>query len=525
MAKAFISYKHDATPDVRLADHFVQYLTQQGHEVFIDKQIPLGENWSTVIGQKIEESNFLIVLLSEHSVASEMVIQEVSIAHSLKKERGSPTIIPIRVAYTVSYTQMPYKLGAMLELLQDTSWTEDGDEIEIGQKLDLAIGQNQPFQGNSSPVQNSNIVALACDGNPLQSDVKLVSPLPAFDPQWLKELDAPGGGAVRLESPFYVDRSVDGEAKEQLLHQGITMRLKGSRQIGKTSLLARLYQHANDNNYPIIYIDFQEMDTDQLRDLETLLRYLAERIADEQQTNASPNSYWQGGLGPKDKLTRFLGQEVLEQLSNPLVLIMDEVDRVFAFDEYRDDFFSLIRSWHNKRAFIKFKVWRKLNLVLAYSTEAFSFITDLNQSPFNVGIDFNLTDFDRTQVEALNWRHGSPIQTPQEMNSMMELLQGHPFLVRKALHTLTTQKLSVGDLITRACDEDGPFSDHLQYYLWRLNKKPELSQAMKSVIREKKCSNDLLFYQLRSSGLVRGSSRDNVEPRCGLYAQYFQKHL
>ncbi len=525
MVKAFISYKHDSNPDVLLADHFVQYLSQQGHDVFIDKQIPLGENWSTVIGQKIEESNFFIVLLSENSVSSEMIIQEVSIAHSFKKQRGFPRIIPIRVAYSVPYTQMPYKLGAMLELLQDTIWTKDGDEIEIGQKLNIAIGQDEPFEGISSPVQNGNIVALACDGNPLQSDVKLVSPLPAFDPQWLKELDAPGGEAVRLESPFYIERPVDGEAKAQLLHQGITIRLKGSRQIGKTSLLARLYQHANDNNYSIIYIDFQDMDTDQLKDLETLLRYLAERIADEQQTNGSPNSYWQGGLGPKDKLTRFLGQEVLEQLSNPLVLIMDEVDRVFAFDQYRDDFFSLIRSWHNKRAFIKFKVWRKLNLVLAYSTEAFSFITDLNQSPFNVGIDFNLTDFDRAQVEELNWKHGSPIQTTQEMNSVMDLLQGHPFLVRKALHTLTTQELSVEDLIIRACDEDGPFSDHLQYYLWRLNKKPELSQAMKRVIAEKKCPTDLLFYQLRSSGLVHGSSRDNVQPRCGLYAHYFQKHL
>src|SRR5438876_3319508 len=111
MAKAFISYKHDSNPDVRLADHFVQYLSQQGHEVFIDKQIPLGENWSTVIDQKIEESNFFIVLLSEYSVSSEMIIHEVSIAQSFKKQRGFPRIIPIRVAYTVPYTQMPYKLG------------------------------------------------------------------------------------------------------------------------------------------------------------------------------------------------------------------------------------------------------------------------------------------------------------------------------------------------------------------------------------------------------------------------------
>src|SRR5439155_1555272 len=159
--------------------------------------------------------------------------------------------------------------------------------------------------------------------------------------------------------------------------------------------------------------------------------------------------------------TRFLEQEVLEHLTNPLVLIMDEVDRVFAFENYRNDFFSLIRSWHNKRAMIKSQAWKKLNIVLSYSTEAFLFITVLNQSPFNVGSDYTLTDFDRSQVERLNWQHGSPIQTTQEMDSIMELLQGHPFLVRKALYTRAVQKLSVDELLKRAYDDDGPFSDHL----------------------------------------------------------------
>lgn len=525
MAKIFISYKHDAYLDGYLADYFVESLTLQGHDVFIDKNIPLGVNWSALIGQQIEESDFLIVILSELSVASEMVIQEVSIASSLNKEQGTPTVIPIRANYTVSYDKMPYKLGAMLGLLEDTTWTKDGDEIEIGKKLDLSINQPQPLQGALSSDQPGKVTALACDGNPLQPDIELASPLPRFDPQWLRELEAPGIAALRLESPFYVERQTDADAKEELLKPGVTIRLKGSRQTGKTSLLARLYQHAIDNNHPIIYLDFQDLDADHFKDLGTLLHHLAERIADEQQTKGSPSTYWQISLGPKDKLTRFLGREILEGLSTELVLIMDEVDRVFAFEQYRDDFFSLIRSWDNKRSFVNFKAWKKLNLVLAYSTEAFSFITDLNQSPFNVGRDFDLADFDRTQVEALNWKHGKPIQTPQEMDSIMELFQGHPFLVRQALYTLIKQKLTVDTLIKRAGDEDGPFSDHLHHYLWRLQKKPELSQAMKSVIRDKKCVNDLLFYQLRSSGLVRGSSYDKALPRCGLYAQYFQKHL
>ena len=174
---------------------------------------------------------------------------------------------------------------------------------------------------------------------------------------------------------------------------------------------------------------------------------------------------------------------------------------------------------------MKFQAWKKLNLVLTYSTEAFLFITDPHQSPFNVGLDLSLIDFDRMRVEALNWQHGSPVKTPQEMDSIMELSQGHPFLVRKVLYTLTAQQLSLEKLLEQACDQDGPFSDHLQRYLLRLQRDQELSQAMKSVIQNHTCPTDLLFYKLRSGGLVVGPARNNVRPRCGLYAQFFKQHL
>jgi hypothetical protein len=517
VARAFVSYKHGAEPDEHLAEYFMQYLTDQGHQVFIDRQIRIGQEWPTIIKQELQLVDFLIVLLSEHSITSEMIIEEVAIAHQLKKQQGTPLILPIRVVYTGS---LPYDLGAMLNRVQYALWERNGDEATIGKQLNLAMVQNQEFEGG--PPEPLEAIALTTDGNEAQPDRELTSPLPAFDPQWLEKLDAPGG-AVRLQSPFYIERGVDDLSKELILKEGITLRIKGCRQMGKSSLLARLHQHARDENRPVLYIDFQRLDNHHFRDIETLLRYLADFVAYKLKTNESPDRYWQTPLGPKDKLTDFLSYEVLEHVATPLVLLMDEVDRVFAFEHYRDDFFSLIRSWHNDRAFDP--LWGRLNLVLAYSTEAFLFITDLNQSPFNVGNAFELDDFDRTQVEELNRRHGSPVKTTQEMDDVMELLQGHPFLLRKALYALVVQELTVGQLIDRACDDDGPFSDHLHRHLWQFDAQPELRAAMGSVIRDQSCPTDRLFYQLRSAGLVGGSDRNNVLPRCGLYTRYFGRHL
>jgi len=514
MARAFISYKHKSNLDERLATYFERYLTEKKHDVFIDKEIPIGQEWPTTIEQEIKASDFLIVLLSEQSIVSEMVIQEVRMAHSFKK-----IILPVQVAFDAS---LPYDLGAYLNRIEYCSFKEDGDETRIAQQLDTAMSKNQPFPGNLSSSQDDKIVVLATDGNAIQAHEIMPAPLPAFDPQWLDKLDAPGG-AVRLESPFYITREIDDQAKTEILKRGVTLRLKGSRQMGKTSLLARLRQHGRDNSYSIVYIDFARLDTQQFENLEILLLSIANLISYTLKTNSNPQSYWQSPLGPMNKLTNFLNDEVLSSLQQPLILIMDKVDLVFKFAHYRDDFFGLIRSWHDGRAIDP--LWDRFNIVLSYSFEAYLFIQSLNQSPFNIGTEVLATDFTRTQVEKLNQRHSMPVKTTQEMDAMVELLGGHPFLMRKALYSLVVQKLSVNELIKQASYDDGPFSDHLHAYLWRLHEQSDLREAMKSAILEHVVSSDVLFHRLHSSGLVVGHDRRNAQPRCGLYADYFKKHL
>jgi len=361
---------------------------------------------------------------------------------------------------------------------------------------------------------------LAADGNDVAPGTQIGCPLPSFDPQWLEHLDPPGG-AVRLESPFYIKRRVDDKVHNAVLKSGVTIRIKGCRQMGKSSLLAHLSQHLRDIRYPWIYIDFQRLEESHFEDLSTLLFCLADWIARKFRTNVSPDVYWQRSRGPKDKIIDFLETEVLQQAETPVVLMFDEVDRVFNRN-YRADFFSLIRFWHNNRSFDP--VWEKLNLVLAYSTEAFMFIQDINQSPFNVGDDYELLDFDRLQLVALNQRHNNPIGVT-EMEKFVDLFGGHPYLVRKALYDLVAGQHTVDELIKSACNDDGLFSDHLHRYLWRFHESPGLCDAMKSVIGTHSCPTDEFFYVLRSAGLVRGTDRHNVLPRCGLYDQYFGRHL
>jgi hypothetical protein len=77
----------------------------------------------------------------------------------------------------------------------------------------------------------------------------------------------------------------------------------------------------------------------------------------------------------------------------------------------------MLRSWHNRRA--QGGDWTRLNLALVTSTEPYQFIADLNQSPFNVGMVIELSDFSPDQVTELNGRHGEPLQE-KEMEKLTD---------------------------------------------------------------------------------------------------------
>jgi len=87
-------------------------------------------------------------------------------------------------------------------------------------------------------------------------------------------------------------------------------------------------------------------------------------------------------------------------------------------------------------------------------TEAHLFITDLNQSPFNVGTRLTLEDFTCDQVADLNRRYGSPLRHPSEVARLFHLVGGQPYLVRRGLHELVTRGLTIGALEDQANRED-----------------------------------------------------------------------
>jgi hypothetical protein len=161
--------------------------------------------------------------------------------------------------------------------------------------------------------------------------------------------------------------------------------------------------------------------------------------------------------------------------------------------------------------------------VLVISTEPHLLIPDLSQSPFNVGLKLYLENFDEAQVRALNWRHGSPV-SEDDFPALMQLLNGHPYLTRKALYTLVAEGLTWADLLRVAVDDDGPFNDHLRRHQWLLRNKSELRTALSEIIHHNRCSDEAAFYRLMRAGLVQRQD-DVYACDCELYRLYFVDKL
>ena len=185
----------------------------------------------------------------------------------------------------------------------------------------------------------------------------------------------------------------------------------------------------------------------------------------------------------------------------------------------------MLRSWHGLRANPLRRGWKKLDIVLSTSTEPQFFIERPHESPFNVGVVLPLEDFQPDEVLRLNALHPRPLDE-SAIHRLYTLIGGHPYLTRKALYVLasSTPSCTLDELFADASEDAGPFGDHLRYYLFRLQRKPELISALRQVIDRRGGGDELLIHRLEAAGLVR-RERNHVVVRCELYARYFRERL
>lgn len=330
-------------------------------------------------------------------------------------------------------------------------------------------------------------------------------------------------GQMEVNSPFYIERPpIDVRCYEEISKPGALIRIKAPRQMGKSSLLARILDRAERQGDEPAYLSLQVAATKCFRDTDTFLKWFCASVTRALDLAPKLDEYWNlteiigGPLCCQDYFERYL----LPEISKPITLGLDGVDRVFEYPEIYTDFFGLLRALHEEGK--QRSIWKQLRLVIVYSTDVYIPI-NLNQSPFNVGLPIEVPELTLLQVQnlarlhQLNWSESEVLQ-------IMDMVGGHPFLVRLALYYVARQDMTLTQLLKTASTTTGVYSNYLRRIESILSQHPELEAGMKEVMITTPHTqlNKKTRSKLNALGLVKIQDEE-VLPSCKLFQQYFSK--
>jgi hypothetical protein len=331
----------------------------------------------------------------------------------------------------------------------------------------------------------------------------------------LSELPAPGG-MMAADDPLYIERGADQRAKAAAKKKRETVVIKGPRQFGSSSLMARYLALCKASGKTTAYIDFSRFEESILAKYGRLLTTLASLLVRRLAPALHPVE-----LRTQADFLQFLETTLLPAVKGSLVLAFDETDRVMR-QPFGQDFFSMVRSWQTDGSYPE-SPWSRVGLALSSSSEPKLFITDPLRSPFNIGDKLVLSPFSPTEVAELNRRYGAPLDD-QQCTALHRLLGGHPFLTQEAFYRLFgPEPITFDQLCGQAASDDGPFAEHLRAMLSNVQKVKGLLAALKQVIQRGTVADNIDFYRLEGAGLVRRNNERIVAVN-HIYAAYFANY-
>lgn len=327
-------------------------------------------------------------------------------------------------------------------------------------------------------------------------------------------------------APYIKREPLETICRDTLCQPGSLVRVKAPSLMGKTLLMDHVLTQLEAEGLRTVRISLELADRQvHFANLNRFLRWLCINIT---RSLALPNeldNYWdEEGMGSKVSCSTYVEEYLLASSDAPLVLCLDDVDLLFPYPEIYEDFFGLLRSWYEMARTRSRPLWKQLRLAIVHSTEVYIPL-NINQSPFNVGVPIEITEFTPDQIERFAKLHG--LASSLDLAPLIAMVGGHPYLLEQAFDFLKTHpEESLASLLVEAPTETGIYANHLREHWIALRDTPALTDTLRQVVEthEPIVLEPVQAHQLHSMGIIKLTG-NIAEPRCQLYRQYFHTQL
>ncbi|NEQ80949.1 MAG: hypothetical protein F6K26_12060 [Moorea sp. SIO2I5] len=421
-------------------------------------------------------------------------------------------------AFEEKYQNMPWKRRQVLEAV-------------VGGKTDQEIRDKVLRVYDSSTVRKhiSNLykdLDIKADGFASRCD--LVEIVNTYKPELVAEQVVKKYGLSsprpRADKEIYIERPpIEARCYQEIVKPGALIRIKAPKLMGKTLLIHKIIAHGEKQGYDRVYLNMNQLP---FTELDRFLKSFCVQVSKKMQLPNQLHTYWDDSLFTSvDNCTTYFEEYLLDSLKSPLVLCLDDLDRVFHHQDIAEEFLPLLRNWHETGKFED--SWKKLRLVVGHATEVYIDL-DLNKSPFNVGKPIELLQFDAQQVKRFSQGYGLNLSVDSVTN-LMEMVGGHPYLLSQAFHHLKNHQAvenTLDTLLANAPTEAGIYGSHLLSLLTSIEEHPELLDAVKLLVSTPKPVrlDTNITRKLESIELVQRHGND-CSLKFNLYRQYFSDRI
>ena len=329
-----------------------------------------------------------------------------------------------------------------------------------------------------------------------------------------------------MDSSLYINRPpLESLCYKAIGQPGATINILAPKQMGKTSLIARILAHAKTLGYHTVSVSLQLADAEILQNLERLLQWLCTRVSKKLGlANAIPNR--DRSLASKSNASDYFEDVVLANLDRPLVIAIDELNQLFAYPDIAREFLLLLRTWSEqaKEGNADINPWHKLRLVTVYSTEILM-PSSIDPSVLNTGLVIELPEFTPAQVQDLAYRCQQEITGPQTQQ-LIALLGGHPYRLQLAFYYLQQQTITLEQLLENSALATAIYAHYLEQLWWNLQRYPNLLPSFTEIVRQSSpvdCEA-VQASQLCKMGLVHLQAVQ-ASLACELFRPFFRDRL